>query len=77
MSTESKKIVIKNPDLPTKRDGVETLAGLSPRHSKKQRSTSNEHKGTCRMMMVMMSTLLEFFLTVWLPSQAYLNRLGR
>jgi len=44
---ETKKITI-NPDLPVpvKRDGVETLAGLSPRMTKKQRSSKTDHKGS-------------------------------
>lgn len=46
-SSETKKVTI-NPDLPVpvKRDGVETLAGLSPRITKKQRFSKTDHKGS-------------------------------
>ena len=47
-SSEATKITI-NPDLPVKRDSVETLAGLSPRLTKKLRSSSADHTGSLQL----------------------------
>ena len=44
-SPEAAVKITVNPDLPLKRDGVETLAGLSPRMTKKQRSSYADHTG--------------------------------
>ena len=57
-SPEAAVKITVNPDLPLKRDGVETLAGLSPRMTKKQRSSYADHTG-------LWLSLLLFFARPW------------